>query len=144
MNAPSPRRRTGHSLVEVALAVGIIGFCLLAILGLFSVGQMASQKATRDTALAAAASQIMSLVRSQISPPDTATYYFDNRGQNLAPADADKAAYMCEVSITVVPETELPNISTYLSRVKIEFAYPANAAAANETRTTFHATLPKP
>ncbi|MBN8707863.1 MAG: hypothetical protein BGO12_22090 [Verrucomicrobia bacterium 61-8] len=61
--APS---RPGFSLVEVVLALGIATFCVVALLGLFSVG-LASQRESRDELQAANIAQSLIAMR-RISP----------------------------------------------------------------------------
>ena len=46
--------RSGFSLVEVSLAMGILAFVVLAILGLLGVGMTSGRSAQTDTALTAA------------------------------------------------------------------------------------------
>lgn len=140
MTAARPRKEGGFSLVEVVLAIGIVVFCLLAIVGLFSVGQTASRRATDQTSLAAAAFQVMSKTRSLPNPTAT-TYYFNRQGQatNLASAN-----YVCDVSLGTVPTTEMADISTNLTRVKMQFTWPASIASNRPYTNIFYATLSRP
>jgi len=46
------RLRRGFTLVEVVLAIGLIGFCLLAVVGLMASAQRSSKEANERTAVA--------------------------------------------------------------------------------------------
>jgi uncharacterized protein (TIGR02598 family) len=146
------------SLVEIVVALGILAFCLSALSGLFSVGQMASRDASADTSLAAAASHIISKFKTEAalnSPgttlPATYTYYFGQEGEFLNPQPASeaeiksKARYLCTVTDDVVPESQvthtamvLPDGTSHatLRRITIEFKWPVTAA---KPLRTFHA-----
>lgn len=139
----SPKNRAGFSLVEVVLAIGIIAFCLVAVVGLFSVGQLASQRATDDTSLAAASFQVISKIRSRTNSALPTNYFFDLQGR-MVPS-IDEASYVCEVVSSAVPETEVANISTNLARVKIQFTWPASVPQGRRPNTnTFYAALSQP
>ncbi len=56
--------KSAFSLVEVTLAVGIAGFCLLAVFGLLPVGLTSNQNAIEQTAAAGWASAVASDLRS--------------------------------------------------------------------------------
>lgn len=61
MTRPAPGRG-GFSLVEVTLAIGVAGFCLLAIFGLLPVGLRTNQSAVEQTA----ANGILSAVAAEL------------------------------------------------------------------------------
>lgn len=54
----------GFSLVEVVISVGIVSFCLLALLGLLSVGLQNNRDSGNEMDAAAAASRFLQLRRS--------------------------------------------------------------------------------
>ncbi len=60
-------RRSAFSLVEVTLAMGIVSFCLLAILGLLPVG-LQSAKASREHAAAAACAEQIAVAIASAKP----------------------------------------------------------------------------
>jgi len=59
----------GFSLVEVTLALGITGFCLLAVLGLLPSGTKVSRDATQSTKANLVAAQVMNFLRSDVRLP---------------------------------------------------------------------------
>lgn len=137
-------RNLGHgfSLVEVVLAVGIVVFALLAMVGLFSVGHMASRRATDQTSLAAAALQVISKARAQTNLAAPVTYYFDLHGQ--AVSNIDDAAYVCLATFSTVPTAEMPDISTNLARLQVQFTWPASVPTNRPYTNTFYANLSTP
>src|SRR5438270_9333603 len=56
----------GFSLVEVALALGITGVCLLAVLGLLPSGTTVSRAATQSTKANLVAAHVMNFVRADV------------------------------------------------------------------------------
>ncbi len=137
--APLVGVRRGFSLVEVILALGVISFCLLAILGIFSEGFRASMRANQDTVLAAVTSRVASQARALESFTFPATMQFDVRG--VPTTNSKEAYYECEVTRTLLPETQLSGISTNLGLVKVRFTWPASIPAANRKNSqTYYAT----
>jgi Tfp pilus assembly protein PilV len=68
--ARSPRSSaSGFSLVEVSLAMGIVTFALVAILGLLSVGLDAGRASADDTAVAGMSRQVLTRLRAVPFPP---------------------------------------------------------------------------
>src|ERR1043165_1889070 len=59
------RARVGFSLVEVVVALGVIGFALLAILGLFPIGLKSGRASIQETRANHLAEQVFSTLRSQ-------------------------------------------------------------------------------
>lgn len=131
--------RRGFSLMEILLALGILSFCLVALLAIFSVGFRASMKANEDTVLASIASRIMSEARASSSFPFPTNMLFDTRG--LPVSASSEATYACEVTRATVPESQLPGISTNLSMVTMKISWPAAIAAQDRKGSQiFHAT----
>jgi hypothetical protein len=62
-------RQLAFSLVEVTLAIGITGFCLLAVLGLLPSGTRVSRDATQSTKANLVAAQVMNFLRSDVRLP---------------------------------------------------------------------------
>ncbi len=62
-----PRGRGAFSLVEVALAVGILSFALVAVLGLLGVGINASRDSSDDTKVAFIMQDVAARVRTEAS-----------------------------------------------------------------------------
>lgn len=80
--------RAAFSLVEVTLAIGIVSFAILSVLGTMSVGLSTVRDAKKDTTSAQIASQIGSGM-SQTPFTNLATYatkgpyFFDDSGRKL-------------------------------------------------------------
>ena len=65
MQTLPPRHVTrGFSLVEVTLALGIAGFCLISLFGLLPIGVNSNQNSVEQTAAASAAASVISDLRS--------------------------------------------------------------------------------
>lgn len=58
-------KRLGFSLVEVVLALGVVGFSLLAIIGLLPIGLQSGRASVQETRANHLAEQIFSTLRSQ-------------------------------------------------------------------------------
>ena len=150
----------GFSLVEVVLALGVIAFALVGIMGLFPVAMKSAQESQRETRATLIAQQIFSDLRVSsgtnrfvISGPAanntnglslafaTNLYLaFDANGAPLAPvAPTDFSNSYPDVSalflanIAVDTNTGIPN----LSRVQATVESPAAAPAANRSKFTF-------
>lgn len=136
---PAGVKRSGFSLAEVAIALGLLSFVLLAVVGLLGVGLNSGRDAQLSTVQAAAARQVLTMV----STNDLATYTgskfwitFDGTLTNTT----NNAFFECSVSTNAV--TDLPNEAAgNLRALKIQFVYPLFANAANRTTNTIHATL---
>lgn len=87
------KRLDGFSLVEVTLALGVAGICLLAIIGLLPNGLRANQSAFSQTAAASILSNVVADMRSTpsnsltsaqygISFSGGADLYFDSEGRS--------------------------------------------------------------
>ena len=86
------KRRAAFSLIEVTLALGVAGFCLLAVFGLLPIGVQTNQRALSQTAATAILSSVVADMRATPkTSPTTAQYaitfgaaktlYFDSAGQ---------------------------------------------------------------
>ena len=75
----------GFSLVEVTLALGITGFCLLVVLGLLPSGAKVSRDATQSTKANLVAAQVMNFLRSDVQlPPGQANKVCGDGTQNCS------------------------------------------------------------
>jgi len=134
--------RSGFSLIEITLALGVTSFCLLAILGLFSVGLRAGQQARDYTTIAGASSLVMSRVQASSTEgfPFPSTLFFDAHGQVT---NSNAALYVCDITKTTVSESVLPAVSTNLGLITMRFTWPASlAASARKNTNVIYATQP--
>jgi uncharacterized protein (TIGR02598 family) len=130
------KRSTGStaafSLVELTLAIGIAGFCLIAVFGLMPVGVQTNRNATSQTA---ATNIIASVIADMRAAPGATsaqygiqfgnprTLYFDGAGQFTTVLGANSRY---RVSITFPP-----NPPAGLSYANINITWPAAATPAN-------------
>jgi uncharacterized protein (TIGR02598 family) len=89
---------TGFSLVETTLALGVAGFCVIALFGLLPVGIQANQSAISQTAAASVLSSIVADLRAtpktrltssqyEITFGTPKLLYVDGEGRAVVPAD---------------------------------------------------------
>jgi len=128
---PAPRRRhaAGFSLVEVTLAIGIVSFAMLALLGVVPVGLSTMRQAADRTVESQIVRQIgaealytpFSELKTNFSGT---TLYFNDEGSALTNAAASAARYRALVALAAP-------------------AYPGSAAASDLTNSlwTMHITL---
>jgi uncharacterized protein (TIGR02598 family) len=85
----------GFSLVEVAVALGIVGFALVAILGVMPIGLSASRTASDLTVTSLVIQRLTSLVYqtgySNAAALEGTYYYFDDGGRPLASTSSSQA-----------------------------------------------------
>ena len=152
---PWAKRIHAFSLVEVALAMAVISFCLVVLLGLFSTAMVDSKKASDDTNLAAMAWMAASDLRSQttanmagvtnnifgLGSVASSYYYFDANGQmvtNTATAP-NPVYYSCHVAVTnTLAAVSAPN----LQEVLMQFTYPPGGKLLSTQN--FYVTIPPP
>jgi uncharacterized protein (TIGR02598 family) len=156
MNWARDKFRNAFSLVEVVLALGVISFAIVAILGVFPVGLNTGHSAQDETRAPQIAQMILSSIASQASTqfnnvqvplpgnqtlsvdltssasPTTPGLYADNNGQ-LATA-ATNATY----AVTIITDNAPAGFDTgYANKVTVVIAWPANAAGANQTKRDY-------
>jgi uncharacterized protein (TIGR02598 family) len=143
-----PGREHGFSLAEVVIALGVITVGFVAVLGVFPIALQSGHSAQDETRAAHIGQSIFgSLVagaRSQFNnvqlpptsvsinlsaPPNSLTLYADNDGQ--LSNSATNASY----AITLYTNNSVPGFTDPASanQVTVRVAWPANAAASNQT-----------
>jgi uncharacterized protein (TIGR02598 family) len=151
----SRHSRDGFSLVEVVLALGVVSFAIVAMLGVISTGLQTSHLAQDETRAAQIAQSIFASLASQaqtqfnnaqLQLSDNSTMSFDlsssaaaaktlyaDNGGTLVP-NASGAVY----AITVRTNGSSTGFdATYANQVTLSVAWPASAAAANQTKRDF-------
>ena len=137
MFAPSSNRRA-FTLVEVALALGIVAFALVPIIGILGIAMTTNTESGSDTSIAAMTTLVLNDLRSapfnamgEAVPSDPAnyqiaslnttladsTYYFSNEGSlvyvgdptKMAASTASQVVYECWVRKTADTSTQTPN-----------------------------------
>jgi uncharacterized protein (TIGR02598 family) len=126
----------GFSLIEVAIALGVAAFCLLAVFGLLPVGEQTSRNATSQTAainilgnvvadLRATPNALMTSAQYNLTFGTPQILYFDGLGR-VAALPSSTSRYQLNVSYPPgSPSTKAP---TY---VTLTVTWPAQAAPAN-------------
>ena len=150
----------GFSLVEVVLALGVIAFALVGIMGLFPVAMKSAQESQRETRATLIAQQIFSDLRVSsganrfvisgpaanntnglsLASPGNIYLAFNTNGAPLAPVAPSVFSNSCPdgpahfyVNVAVDTNTGFPN----LSRVQATVEAPAAAPSANRSKYTF-------
>ena len=135
------RSRSGFSLVEVTLALGVAAFCLLAVFGLLPIGLKTQQTAIEQTAATRIVSAVVSDLRSTARatttsslftiniPANTAssssTLYFDTEG-HFSPTIGANSRY--RLTITFIPNSTGGRGATF---AHLLVTWPAAASTAN-------------
>lgn len=154
------RKISAFSLIEIALAMGIASFALVAMMGLLSVSLESSKAATDDTVLATMANGIMGDLRRQ--PFDEAKDYIENAtppvaffdvcgkrlrdkvsgmDMNSSSALANGAIYKCTQAAQPDQDTlAADGITANMLRTKLTFVWPASAATP-PNRRVIHASI---
>lgn len=146
---------SAFSLVEVVLALGVISFAIVAILGVLPVGLQTGHSAQDETRAAQIAQAILASIASQapnqfdnvqvqlndnqnstvplhLNATETATLYGDNDGKLVPTLTA--AAY----KVIVTTNSSPPGFDAgYANQVTVRVIWPANAPAANQTFRDF-------
>lgn len=141
----SPRRSRAFSLVEVVLAIGVVSFAFVAIMGLLPAGMSQFRKAIDTTMAADIAQRIIS--DAQQADFDTLTNgpsnglanspyqyyrYFDERGVEVIPqsntaatspsslAQSEKQKVVYTVSTRVMPQLLRTDLTAQLATVTVQ------------------------
>lgn len=140
------RGESAFSLVEVVIAIGLVSFALLALVGLLTVGLKSSRESGDDTILAVCTETAQALVRaegfSQLSAntayaDTTPDFFFDSTGALLTNQSAD-AVYGCLVTRAA---PVLSQATTNLLVYQLKFVWPLAAPAANRQQRVVPASL---
>jgi uncharacterized protein (TIGR02598 family) len=156
----TPQARA-FSLIEVALAVGVISFALVGIIGLFPVAMQSALDSQHETQVALIARSLFSELQRvdgdkayiTVTKPaggerqsldkgtlvivnlgtasSTPTQFYFDESGGMLDANGDAAVYRADVSVN---RTGQP---TGLSRLDIKIQVPSNAPAANQKSYEF-------
>jgi len=150
------RGESAFSLVEVVIAIGLVSFALLALVGLLTVGLRSSRESGEDTIMAVCTETTQALVRAEgfsqvltnalYAPGDTTPdFFFDSAGTLLtdsagAPSRTQNAdaLYGCLVTRSV---PALSQATTNLLVYQLKFVWPLAAPAANRQQRVVPASL---
>jgi uncharacterized protein (TIGR02598 family) len=158
-------RRSGFSLVEITIALGILAFALVGIMGLFPVAMKSATESQRETRATFIAGSLIGELQAN-SPTNTflvantnwaenasgrvpvnlsanSTHYiaFDSEGNPIGSNPNNdpmgNAAYLATVRVAVQPAP-----LTNLSRVEVWVEAPASAPTNTRSRYPFVTLLP--
>lgn len=144
--------RKAFSLIEIVLALGIISFALVGIMGLFPVAMKSAQESQRETRAAQIAMQIFSDLRStsgtnallaintnilttqlriNLTGPSSNVISYGQDGLPLGSGTTDGAIFLGEIIVT--PNSPMSGIS----RIQTTIETPAAAPTASRSKFTF-------
>lgn len=139
------------SLVEVVLAIGVVSFAMMAMLGTLPVGLKSSQQSRGQVATANISRQLqgeLQQISFQSNSPDTLTI------QNLADnslyytlegtkTDAASAYYVASFAVNGVSVPGLAIDPSHARSVTVTLSYPASAPVADRQESVFSLLLAK-
>ncbi len=131
---PARAGARGFSLVEVVLAIGVIAFGIVALIGILAFSTGLSRSSDQDTIIAAMSRQVTSELRNTAfaSLPPTGTFwYFDGEGRRLAVKA--KAIYQCQINLTADDAYKSANNTPNLYQVRLVFTSALAATPAPGT-----------
>lgn len=108
------RRREGFSLIEVTAAIGILSFCVIAIMGLVAVALRTSRQSIDKNIEA----RILQNIRSELlqepfsALPDEGTVVFDGEAYRLEQTEPDESRKFYEATWSKLPNAILPSAQT--------------------------------
>lgn len=135
------KRRSGFSLAEVAIAMGIVTFSLVAVLGLLPIGLSSFREANEATI----ESQIISQISSEVALmpfskiPEYAAagpYYFDNDGRK-AEKEADAIFSVHTSSATPNYPGKPATINADLVNLQVRVTTARNRNVTNKVHNLF-------
>jgi len=141
---PAHKNALAFSLVEVAIAVGIFAFAIVAVVGLLAVTVNSDKGAATDAVLARLTTTTVSKIRgmgfgavktnTSFSPGDqNVDFYYDNQGSPTTLA-AGNAIFGCEVT-----RKDTASINLYLLNLK--FRWPLAAPSDQQQTRDVTATI---
>jgi len=143
------RRARGFSLIEVALSIGVVSFAFVSLFALLPAG-LTTFRQTVDTMVT---SQVVGRIINEAQQTDypdlianpTTDRYFDDQGNEVAPADSTYTAEVTVLAPTSLPNTATPD-STSLATVTVKVANnpghnPAPFGSGSRIPYTVHSAL---
>lgn len=123
-------RSKGFSLVEIAIALGILAFALLAILSLFTEGLRAEKDSYEDTKLADIVSTVASSLKSGQPTNSAGSWEFDYEGNSTDQPGAGAPYFSAAINFPsgVLNRPGLTNVRL----VRIVVSYPAQTTSPRQ------------
>ena len=128
------------SLTEIAVAIGIVAFVIVSLVGLMSVGLSAQRSAREDTILVSVTKQALSTARSgkysDLVIGAASSNFYTSEGY---PTNAASAFYVCEVSI-LAPTNNLPG-SLRAKEIRFKYNWPYQSRPNYPNEQVFATTI---
>ena len=148
----SSRRRSAFSLVEVVMAIGIISFALVAVIGMIPVGLSTMRDAMDDNTAAQIANQITGeVLLTPFSKLDAnfsaAVFYYDDQGIRKD-SQSDKTRYWAETSLVNASYPGSSNVPTAnpvansLATVRVNLITASSANAVVKSTNFYNIKVP--
>lgn len=145
------RSRQAFSLVEVVLAIGVVSFAMMAMLGTLPVGLKSSQESRGQVATANIARQLQGELQQISFNPDSTDiltvqtlannpYFFTLEGTRT---DAAGAYYEASFAVNGVSLPGLTIDPTNARSVTVTLSHPVDVAPADRQKSTFSLLLAK-
>jgi Verrucomicrobium spinosum paralogous family TIGR02598 len=122
---PLRARQHGFSLIEVTIALGIVGFCLSVLLGLLGSGLSLARSASDRTVSAQIAQRLIGMAQqtdwSQKASLESGYFYFDGDGQPLESSAQDSVFSACVLidEGTRIPGSSAGGLNDRLAKVRV-------------------------
>jgi type II secretory pathway pseudopilin PulG len=144
---------SAFSLVEVVLALGVAGFCLIAAIGLLPVGVQTNKRATSQTAAASIMANVIADMRATPNPPSintsvqyriafltAKTLYFDSTGRcstdSAGSIKPDGSSWSPLIQTHYQLNLTFPWTTGLTYGADLKVTWPATATAANASGST--------
>ncbi len=129
-----PRLRVrAFSLVEVTLALGVAGFCLIALFGLLPIGVQTNQRSSSQTAATAILSNVIADMRATPKANTTSLHYGIGLSDNSATTVYFDGNGGCSTFIN--GNTRCGDLSTWIPTLQVRYrlavTIPPNPAGTN-------------
>jgi uncharacterized protein (TIGR02598 family) len=101
------------SLIEVMLAMGVVGFAFVALFGMLPVGLKQFSGAVSDLVTTQIAQEVLATSRqANFTQIAEGTTYYDEQGKLLAPQDPASSAYSAAVTVSYFEQVSMPLLNT--------------------------------
>lgn len=149
------RKRSGHSgftLVEIVLALGVVSFSLLTVIGTLPVGLETVQEAKVQAAKANISRELRSEFQQISYKTDTGSipaalaalnstnYYYSQEGMMVAGSEGSayyKATFSVGTGTVAAPESTFEYQQNNANNITVTLSYPLSAPEANRKKTIF-------
>ena len=146
------RYRHGFTFVEVTIAIAILAFSLIALIGLLGIGLSGEKSSSDDTRTAGMVDYVIASERknafTNVSAVNYATnYYFDILGNTNSQSASYAQCTVTNVSTNTVSSanptgqtmwTNSGIVGTNVASMKAVFTYPLTAPAANRMTNVYY------